>query len=80
MSPTEPASRPAAGDEDTGAAAQPLDEGPPRGIWLVYLLYHFPVVVLVAVLRKDDTCPGWMAMLLTAVLYAGILYLLVVRQ
>lgn len=76
----EPGSQPDTDDEEGDAAAQPFDEGPGRGIWLVYLLYHFPVVVLVSWLRKDDTCPGWLAMLLTAVLYAGVLYLLFVRQ
>jgi hypothetical protein len=80
MSPTEPASQPDADDEEVDAGAQPFDEGPVRGIWLVYLLYHFPVVVPVSWLRKDDTCPGWLAMLLTAVLYSGVLYLLFVRQ
>jgi hypothetical protein len=66
--------------EDAGATAQPFAKGWLRWIWLAYVLYHFPVVVPACWLSKDGTCPDWLALSLTAVLYAGVLYLLFVRQ
>jgi hypothetical protein len=75
----EPGSQPDTDIEDAGAAAQPFGKGWMRWIWLAYVLYHFPVVVPACWLSKDDTCPQWLALSLTAVLYAGVLYLLFVR-
>jgi hypothetical protein len=76
----EPGSQPDIDVEDTGAAAQPFRNGWMRWILLAYVLYHFPVIVPACWLSKDDTCPQWLALLLTAVLYSGVLYLLFVRQ
>ena len=84
---TEPGSQPGTGDEDDDgdgdgdgdAPAQPFGRGWIRWIWFAYVLYHFPVVVPACWLSKDDTCPQWLALSLTAVLYSGVLYLLFVR-
>lgn len=76
----EPGSQPDSDVEDAGAAAQAFGKGWMRWVWLAYVLYHFPVIVPACWVSKDDTCPQWLALLLTAVLYAGVLYLLFVKQ
>jgi hypothetical protein len=75
----EPGSQPGTDSEDSDAPAQPFGKGWMRWIWFAYVLYHFPVVVPACWLSKDDTCPQWLALSLTAVLYSGVLFLLFFR-
>jgi hypothetical protein len=64
---------------DASATVRPFDKAWMRWIWLAYVVYHFPVVVPGCWWSKNNTCPRWL-LLLTPVLYAGVLYLLFVRR
>lgn len=77
---------PPAGPASEGTATCGFAHGEPvakaawiRRIELAYIIYHFPVVVPGCWLSKNDTCPRWLLML-TPILYAGALYLVLVRK
>ena len=65
-----------------GSGWQHMDEqGRPRGsyawvrvIELVIIVYHFPVIVPTAAVRKDNSVPAWVMYVVTPALYSGVLY------
>lgn len=47
-----------------------------RVLELVFIVYHFPVIVPTTMIRKDDSAPPVIVFLLTPALYTAILFML----
>jgi hypothetical protein len=45
-----------------------------RWLELMFILYHFPVILPATAIRKDQACPGWMTHLCTLLIYSALLY------
>ncbi|HKP74606.1 MAG TPA: hypothetical protein VJT67_03640 [Longimicrobiaceae bacterium] len=74
-----PGSRPDRNEDDEQRADQPFDTAWKRWLWRAYVLYHFPVAVPACWLSNDNTCPRWLLLELTPILYSGAIFLLFLR-